>query len=273
MTAPGVWTATEAGGCAAAVIVAAIMNSRAATPTGLTGFGRPSMTDGQHSPRATRVVQRIDPTSGHQSCRRAVWMIRPAGGRLYVNDDHDLAAVSGQSPGDRVDCCVRLRGRGSPGTILGSVGRLPAGVGGPAYVFLAMRHGEDFVAASALSSFAANAVTGLFLIVYGVLAGRLPPWRCLGVAVLVWLAGAGDGVGRVIPATAAALEPHGLRDWLSAAGRLAAPRPECRLSRGGGGSSFRCARSRSRRLSRLSSPSVPFWDPTRPESRRCFRLP
>jgi len=61
---------------------------------------------------------------------------------------------------------------------------------GPAYVFLAMRHGEEFVAASALSSFAANAVTGLFLIVYGLLARRMPPWRCLGIAVLVWLAGA-----------------------------------------------------------------------------------
>ena len=39
---------------------------------------------------------------------------------------------------------------------------------GPAYVFLAMRHGMDFVAASALSSFAANAANGLFLIAYGV---------------------------------------------------------------------------------------------------------
>jgi len=77
---------------------------------------------------------------------------------------------------------------------------------GPAYVFLAMRHGEDFVAASALSSFAANAVTGLFLIVYGVLAGRLPPWRCLGVAVLVWLAGAAAmGLVAWTPATATAL--------------------------------------------------------------------
>lgn len=59
---------------------------------------------------------------------------------------------------------------------------------GPAYVFLAMQHGADFVAASALSSFAANAATGLFLIVYGVLAGSLSPWRSLGIAVLVWLA-------------------------------------------------------------------------------------
>jgi hypothetical protein len=59
---------------------------------------------------------------------------------------------------------------------------------GPAYVFLAIQHRADFVAASALTSFAANAATGLFLAVYGVLAGRLSPWRSLGIAVLAWLA-------------------------------------------------------------------------------------
>jgi hypothetical protein len=58
---------------------------------------------------------------------------------------------------------------------------------GPAYVFLSMRHGPEFVAASALGSFAANASTGLFLIVYGALARNTPPWRGLGAAVLVWL--------------------------------------------------------------------------------------
>ena len=60
---------------------------------------------------------------------------------------------------------------------------------GPAYVFLSMQHGEDFVAVSALNSFAANAATGLFLIAYGLLAGRLFPGRSLGIAVMVWLAG------------------------------------------------------------------------------------
>ena len=60
---------------------------------------------------------------------------------------------------------------------------------GPAYVFLSMQHNEAFVAASALSSFAANAATGLFLIAYGVSAIRLPAWRGLGAAVLTWLAG------------------------------------------------------------------------------------
>lgn len=58
---------------------------------------------------------------------------------------------------------------------------------GPAYVFLAMQHGADFVAASALSSFAANAATGLFLIVYSFVAPRMPPWRGLAIAVTVWL--------------------------------------------------------------------------------------
>jgi hypothetical protein len=77
---------------------------------------------------------------------------------------------------------------------------------GPAYLFLAMRQGEDFVAASALSSFAANAVTGVFLIVYGLLARSMRPWHCLGFAVLVWLLGAA-AMQQVewTPATATAL--------------------------------------------------------------------
>lgn len=62
---------------------------------------------------------------------------------------------------------------------------------GPAYVFLAMQHDAAFVAASALGSAAANAATGLFLIVYGIAASRLPPWRGLGIAVLAWLAASG----------------------------------------------------------------------------------
>lgn len=66
------------------------------------------------------------------------------------------------------------------------VASLPVSAG-PAYVFLAMQHGADFVAASALSSFAANAATGSFLIVYGVLAERMSPGRSLGTAVLAWL--------------------------------------------------------------------------------------
>ncbi|WP_158932559.1 hypothetical protein [Acidisphaera sp. S103] len=66
------------------------------------------------------------------------------------------------------------------------VASLPVSAG-PAYVFLAMQHGGDFVAASALSSAAANAATGLFLIVYAMQARAAPLWRSLGVAVIAWL--------------------------------------------------------------------------------------
>lgn len=59
---------------------------------------------------------------------------------------------------------------------------------GPAYVFLAMQHEAEFIATSALGSCAANAATGLFLIVYGLVAGRLSAWPSLGAAVLAWLA-------------------------------------------------------------------------------------
>lgn len=74
---------------------------------------------------------------------------------------------------------------------------------GPAYVFLAMQHGDAFLAASALGSLAANASTGLFLTVYGVLASRGAGWRALGVALLAWL-GASVAGARVAwtPATA-----------------------------------------------------------------------
>jgi hypothetical protein len=58
---------------------------------------------------------------------------------------------------------------------------------GPAYVFLAMQHDASFVAASALSSCAANAATGLFLIVYATTARRLRLWQGLGAALATWL--------------------------------------------------------------------------------------
>jgi hypothetical protein len=59
---------------------------------------------------------------------------------------------------------------------------------GPAYVFLAMSHNSGFVAGSALSSLAANAATGAFLIIYAVTVRRLPAWWGLGAAVTTWLA-------------------------------------------------------------------------------------
>ena len=67
------------------------------------------------------------------------------------------------------------------------VASLPVSTG-PAYVFLAMQHGAEFVAASALSSFAANAANGWFRSAYGVLAGRASPGTSLGTAIAVWLA-------------------------------------------------------------------------------------
>ncbi|MBS0521481.1 MAG: hypothetical protein JSR90_22480 [Proteobacteria bacterium] len=78
---------------------------------------------------------------------------------------------------------------------------------GPAYVFLAMQHDADFVATSALASLAANAATGLFLIVYAALAPRLPLWRSLGAAILVWI-GAAVALQPVAWTPATALLPN-----------------------------------------------------------------
>jgi hypothetical protein len=66
------------------------------------------------------------------------------------------------------------------------VGSLPISAG-PAYVFLAMQHDGGFIAASALSSLAGNAATGLFLIVYALRAGRMRLWPCMALAVATWL--------------------------------------------------------------------------------------
>lgn len=69
------------------------------------------------------------------------------------------------------------------------VASLPVSAG-PAYVFLAMLHDADFVATSALASVAANAATGVFLIVYAALAPHQPLWRSLGPAILAWIGSA-----------------------------------------------------------------------------------
>ncbi len=68
-----------------------------------------------------------------------------------------------------------------------SIASLPISAG-PAYVFLAMQHDADYVAESALSSCAANAATGLFLIVYGLQSRSESLWRSLGAAIVAWLA-------------------------------------------------------------------------------------
>jgi hypothetical protein len=105
---------------------------------------------------------------------------------------------------------------------------------GPAYVFLAMQHGADFVAASALSSFAANAATGVFLIVYGALARTAAPWTGLGVAVLVWLAAStATQLVAWTPATALLLNlaAYGVGFALPKAVRVVEPQPRPRVQR------------------------------------------
>lgn len=67
------------------------------------------------------------------------------------------------------------------------VASLPVSAG-PAYVFLAMGHDGAFLAASALSSFAANAAAGVFLMTYASRAGTRSPWNALGTAFAAWFA-------------------------------------------------------------------------------------
>ncbi len=88
------------------------------------------------------------------------------------------------------------------------VASLPV-VSGPTYVFLSLQHGDGFIAAGALASCTANAATGLFLIVYGGLMGRISPWRCLAASVLAWCA------------AAAAIQPVAWTPWTTALLNLA----------------------------------------------------
>lgn len=61
---------------------------------------------------------------------------------------------------------------------------------GPVYVFMVLEHDPAFVAAAALNGFAANAATGLFLIVYARRASDRGLLKALGPAALAWLAAA-----------------------------------------------------------------------------------
>ncbi|ACL60192.1 hypothetical protein [Methylobacterium nodulans] len=61
---------------------------------------------------------------------------------------------------------------------------------GPAYLFLALEHGPDFVRESAVASLPAAAATGLFILVYAALARRRGPVPSLAAALLVWGAAA-----------------------------------------------------------------------------------
>ena len=112
----------------------------------------------------------------------------PGRRKIAFDGRHAVVTACCQSLGNRPDRRFRLRGCRSARSGLGRDHRhLPVSAG-PAYVFLAMQHGPDFVATSTLNSAAANAATGLFLITYGILARRLSPWPSLGVALAVWLA-------------------------------------------------------------------------------------
>lgn len=74
------------------------------------------------------------------------------------------------------------------GALLGAmIATLPTSAG-PAYVFLALDHGADFIAASALASVLANAGNGLFALTYVWLAQRHGIVAGAAGAIAAWLA-------------------------------------------------------------------------------------
>ena len=76
------------------------------------------------------------------------------------------------------------------GPIVGAlVATLPIAAG-PAYVFLALDHDSQFISQSALGSIAAHAATGIFSVVYVLLAQRLGTMISVAGAVGVWFVAA-----------------------------------------------------------------------------------
>lgn len=74
------------------------------------------------------------------------------------------------------------------GPVIGAlVSTLPVSAG-PAYVFLALDHDAQFIAASALASLPINAATFVFALVYVLLAQRHGLVASLAVAITVWVA-------------------------------------------------------------------------------------
>lgn len=69
----------------------------------------------------------------------------------------------------------------------GLVATLPLGAG-PVYVFLALDHGPQFIAASAINSLAINTVNVVFALTYALLAQKRTLAVSLITAMLVWLA-------------------------------------------------------------------------------------
>lgn len=78
----------------------------------------------------------------------------------------------------------------------GMIASLPVSAG-PAYVFLAMKSDDAFIAASALSSMVANAATALFLLFLALYAARLSTLPSILGALVVW--GLGTALFRMVP--------------------------------------------------------------------------
>jgi len=73
------------------------------------------------------------------------------------------------------------------GPLLGAlIVTLPIGAG-PSYVFLALQHDPEFIAASALGSLAVNALNGVFGLVYAALAQRRGLFVSVATALAVWI--------------------------------------------------------------------------------------
>src|SRR5215472_14305998 len=73
------------------------------------------------------------------------------------------------------------------GPLLGAlIVTLPIGAG-PSYVFLALQHEPEFIAASALGSLGVNALNGVFSLVYAALAQRRGLFVSVATALAVWI--------------------------------------------------------------------------------------
>lgn len=114
-------------------------------------------------------------------------MISSAGGRLHLMTAMLWLPLVAKALATALIVVTASKAAEALGPVWGAIiASLPVSAG-PAYVFLVMQHGPAFVAASALSSAAANGATGLFLTTYGIVAKHMPPWRSLVVAVGGWL--------------------------------------------------------------------------------------
>jgi hypothetical protein len=87
------------------------------------------------------------------------------------------------------------------GPVVGAmVATLPISAG-PAYIFLSLDHGPDFIADSALASLVINAVTCIFALVYALLAQRRSQALSVAPALATWIVL--SVIARVLPWTTA----------------------------------------------------------------------